>query len=309
MEERSVRQQLLRGIAAVEEHVPLGSLNQLNLGGTAEFFCEAHDTVELASAVKAALDIKLPYRVIGQASRVLFADGGFPGLVIRNLSKSQGAAIDKSQMVVDAGLPLSSLVTMAASRGLGGISHLFGLPGSVGGALYANLGGIASNVRYLTMLMPASRLDKDATIVRYKREWLERKDGLTKLQHLSYTSDPLAPQPVILTALFQLTHVRGEEIRARIQRDGHEPPVGKVWGPIFLEKSDVPIDEFLRGIQAHKLKVGSLSVSRKHPNYLEAGRHLVQASEVKELVLLLQDRIEGQYAVRPEVALEFLGLW
>ncbi len=138
MGEESTRQSLLKTLVSVEEGYSLRGFNQLGAGGSADYFTVAHDTVELAAAVKSAIDLKVPYLVIGQGEGVLFSDGGFPGLVIHNQADSYGVALDKSQMVVDGGVTLNRLIMVAASRGLGGLTNFYGDPGTVGGAIFSN---------------------------------------------------------------------------------------------------------------------------------------------------------------------------
>lgn len=314
MADEAVRTKLLKQIVRVEDTFSLQRFNVLRAGGTADYFTEATTTVELAAAVKSAIDLEIPYLVIGEGESVLFSDGGFPGLVIHNQTSSFGVALDKSQIVVDSGMPLSRLVTLASSRGFGGLTHLFGEPGTVGGAIFANSGAgqpFLPSVRYLTMLMPPARIDKEATINRYKREWMERPDGLTRLQWLRTSKSFGEPQPVILTALLQLTSVRTDELRVRLQDRTAElrrnRPKGVAFGPVFETPADRPVEEMLKAVRG-KLRVGGVFPDRKFPNFFRA-KGSVQAKEIRELIELCQDAVEQAFDYRPVCRYEYQGVW
>jgi len=304
--------ELVRQIAKIETQYPLRELNPLKAGGVADFFTIANDTVELATAVKAALDTGVPYLVIGQGDGALFSDGGFPGLVIQNRSSAFAVATDRSQVVADSGLPLSRFITWLASRSLGGLTHLYGEPGTLGGAIYANLSDgfqpILSSVRYLTMLMPPARLDRQATIARYKVDWLTRPEGRTRLQAMKAGKEVGESQPVILTALFQLTSVRPDEIQLRLQEQVRRRPPSVGMGPVFSSLPDADIESLLVGAGAATLKSGNVFPDRRRPNFLRA-RGSVRSADIRALIEAMQERVASVYGVAPVCRYEFLGVW
>src|SRR5215213_11204007 len=98
MADTSVKTGLLRHIVQVKEEYPLNQWNPLKAGGVADFYAEVESTVELAAAVKSAIDMQVPYLVIGHGDKVLFSDSGFPGLVIHNRTSSFAMATEQSQV-------------------------------------------------------------------------------------------------------------------------------------------------------------------------------------------------------------------
>ena len=98
-----IRQQLVKYVTSVQSDVSGAQFNGLGLGGTAAYFTEVKDTIELVQAVRAACDVGLPYKVIGQGSSVLIADEGFTGLLIHNTTHNVAFSHDQSQVVLDSG--------------------------------------------------------------------------------------------------------------------------------------------------------------------------------------------------------------
>ena len=303
--------ELLKQIASVEQHYPLQELNPLKAGGISDFFTVAKDTVELASAVKGALDAQIPYIVVGRAGGILFSDAGFPGLVIQNVSSSFAVAAEKSQVVADSGLPLSQFITLLAARSLGGLTHLYGEQGTVGGSVYAGLSdgqqSILSSVRYVTMFMPPTRMDKEATIARYKVDWLMR-ESVTRLQELKMTLGIGQSHSVILTVLFQLTSVRPDEIQTRLQEQMKRSPTGPGMGPIFCSLPDADINSLLLGAGVARLRVGNVFPDRYQPNYI-CSRGVAHSGDIRQLIERMQERVAIVYAVNLACRYEFAGVW
>ena len=320
MVDQSLRAQLLKHVAEVHESHPLHQFSPLGAGGVADYFAVVHTTVELAAAVKAAIDSHLPYVVLGEGSQMLFSDGGFPGLVIHNLANHCAIARDRSQVVVDSGVLLRNLVTQTANQGLGGLTSFFADRGTVGGAIFTNKtqDGVTfhSLVRYATFIIPPARLDKEATIVRYRIDWLQKSENQTKLQFLRQTKGVTEPQPVLLTALLQLTNVRTDELSIRLQKQATRkkmtlPKAGPFLGPLFYDVDATVADDFLAGIEAHKIQIGNCAVIRNYPNFMVAarGNKPVLSSDIRGLIEELQARVEEKYGIRLRTRYEYVGAW
>jgi|GEM_PF-4819522 len=273
----STYQHLAKHIVKVEENVASASLHALPVGGRMAYYTVAHDSVELVQAVKAATDIALPYLVIGHSGSTIIHDDGFPGLVIHNQSKNIAFSVEQSQMVVETGVSLQSAIVQAAGRGLGGLIHLYGAGGSMGGALYYNASvqnqPLSDSLRSLTILMPPTRIKPEPTIVRYKGSWLLSKaePGLTRLQTLFLRSHG-ENLPIILTAQLQLTSLRLDELSRRLQTATNtfndSLPGKDFFGPLFSDLPTQSATEIMATAEAWRLKHPGFVLSKSHPNYV-----------------------------------------
>ena len=126
----------------LQEHVALAPLTTLSVGGEARFFVEAHSADEVKEALAFARAQKLPLFVLGGGSNIVIADAGFDGLVL--VPRMTGISFDKKGETVfvtaDAGVVWDELVAYTIERGFAGLECLSGIPGTVGGAVVANLG-------------------------------------------------------------------------------------------------------------------------------------------------------------------------
>jgi UDP-N-acetylenolpyruvoylglucosamine reductase len=316
MVNESIYQQLLKDIARVEQHVPLTRFNQLNAGGRAAYFTEAKDAMEVAGAVKAAIDAGLPYEIVGAATSVLFPDEDYAGLVIHNTSEGFVMAADRSQVVVESGMQLQRFITLAAGRGYGGMTQFYGIPGSIGGAVYHNLSvdgvSILSSVRHLTVLMPPTKMKPYPTVQRQRPEWLLREHGGTRLRHLRDTRSFDQPRPVILNVQFQLTSVRPDELQRRIQKEAanrHVPPKGAVFGPLFLEPGgDHRLADLLKYSGVQRIQVEGVRPEKRNLNYLRARRG-ASSGAIWQTVQEMQAFVLERSGIELAIAFERVGAW
>lgn len=127
---------------SIKEHVPLAPLTTFGVGGNARFFAEAHDAQEVKEAITFARTHAMPLFVLGGGSNIVVADGGFDGLVlaVRIPTITSEESGDTVVVTAGAGVAWDDLVAYSIRRGLAGLECLSGVPGTVGGAVVANIG-------------------------------------------------------------------------------------------------------------------------------------------------------------------------
>ncbi len=109
-------------------------------GRAAEALFTPADTDDLAYFLK-HLPVDIPVTVIGLASNMIIRDGGIPGVVIRFRRVPSGRWVEEGHRIRAGAFAADRKVAIeAAEAGIGGLEFLFGIPGSVGGALRMNAG-------------------------------------------------------------------------------------------------------------------------------------------------------------------------
>jgi len=126
----------------------LSHLTTLGLGGPARRLLEAHTAQDLVEAVAAADQAREPVLVIGGGSNLVIADDGFPGTVVRVLTRGISARTsgERVELSIQAGEPWDELVTRCVSEGLAGIESLAGIPGATGATPIQNVGAYGQQV-------------------------------------------------------------------------------------------------------------------------------------------------------------------
>jgi UDP-N-acetylmuramate dehydrogenase len=129
----------------IRENVPLASFTTLRIGGPARYLAGARNEDELFEALAFAANLGLPVFILGGGSNVLFADEGYPGLVLHIAIKGIRWSTD-NMVTATAGEDWDELVAQCVERDLAGIECLSGIPGLVGGTPVQNVGAYGQEV-------------------------------------------------------------------------------------------------------------------------------------------------------------------
>jgi UDP-N-acetylmuramate dehydrogenase len=119
---------------------PLAPLTTWRIGGPAELLAHPADRDDLVVAVRWANGAGAPWRILGNGSNLLVADGGVRGLVLRMRKGLDDLHRDGTRLTAGAGLMSPKLASRVAALGLSGIEFLSGIPGTLGGAVIMNAG-------------------------------------------------------------------------------------------------------------------------------------------------------------------------
>jgi UDP-N-acetylmuramate dehydrogenase len=133
----------------VDTNVPVAPLTTFRLGGPARYLARVRNVGQLEGAFDLSRKKCLATFVLGGGSNVLFADAGFDGLVIKmDLRAIEFARRgDEVALIAGAGETWDELVREAVKRKLGGIENLSLIPGSMGGAVYQNIGAYGAELK------------------------------------------------------------------------------------------------------------------------------------------------------------------
>ena len=148
-----LKQALSAAGIAYKENEPLSAHCTFRIGGPADVFILPENEAQLCAAIKLAKEANVKYYLLGNGSNILFEDAGYRGAVI-NVSAMKSAigilenicfpgkdpSLTYDAVVVGADKMLSSLCMTALENSLTGLEFAYGIPGTVGGAVYMNAG-------------------------------------------------------------------------------------------------------------------------------------------------------------------------
>ncbi len=284
---------------------PLARFTTIRVGGPADLFAVAHNAFELRALVKLVRKRGIPHVILGRGSDVVIADAGVRGLVIQ--VRAEGAEVRDDRLVVEAGVPMARAATVTQEAGLSGLEFGLAIPGTVGGAVWANAGAHETDVA--AILESALVLLGDGTEARLDSAALGMGYRDSRLKHPRAG----APEEVVIGATFRLAPAAPDEIRERLDeirrwRQAHQPLGIPSAGSYFRNP---PGDLAGRLIDAAGLKgtrVGGASVSEKHANFLVNDRK-GSAADVRRLGDLVRAEVARRHGVVLEDEVVFVGDW
>ena len=289
-----------RGIELTADR-PLGPLTTLRVGGAAQRYLEAADREALLGALRLGRDAGVPWFVLGNGSDLVVSDRGIPGLVIRNRARS--VELRGVELTADAGAPMAMLVKRCTADGLTGFEFGISIPGTLGGAVWANAGAHGGEIR--DVLVSAEAWDPETDAVRT----LSNAECAFAYRESRFKHSA----EVVLGATLRLEHGDPAQIAGRVdanqaQRRATQPLADQNAGSVFRNP---PGDHAGRLVDAAGLKgrrMGSASVSTLHANFITADRG-GRAADVRTLGDLVRGVVAERFGVTLEYEIEFVGDW
>jgi UDP-N-acetylmuramate dehydrogenase len=284
---------------------PLARFTTMRVGGPADLFVIAHNRMELRALIRFARARALPHVVLGRGSDVVISDRGIRGLVIQN--RAEGSRIDGDRYVAESGVPMARAATETQRAGLSGLEFGLAIPGTVGGAVWANAGAHESDVA--AILQSADVLLADGTEARLAAEDLDLAYRDSRLKH----GRAGQPAEVVLAATFRLTAASADVIRQRLDdirrwRQAHQPLGIPSAGSFFRNPAGDSAGRLIDVAGLKGVRLGGASVSEKHANFIVNDRRGT-AADVRALGDHVRDNVERRFRVRLEHEAVFLGDW
>ena len=299
------------GDERVRRDVPLAPFTTFKIGGPADLFYEAHSADELALAVTMARETRTPYFLLGTGANILVGDGGFRGLVIRNMARQADVLEDDSRLVAESGAIIyPDLIETAVSNGLSGLEHYVGIPSTVGGAMWQNLHFLSPPPeRERTMFIEEVVLGAEILTAEGERTYVERDyfDFGYDYSILHERDD------VVLSVTFQMR--KGDKPRMREIMEANLQWRAERHPPLDTEPSAGSIFQKIEGVGAGRLIdeaglkgacIGGACVTHRHANII-INRGGATAADVRALISFIQKTVEERtgYRLKPEIS--FIG--
>lgn len=120
--------------------------SSFKIGGPADVYAEVHESFALIGLVDFLNDNNIRYRIAGNSTNVLYDDDGFRGVII-SLSELNGIEVKGNSIYADAGASVMRIAVVARDSSLSGMENLYGIPGSLGGAVYMNAGAYGTEMK------------------------------------------------------------------------------------------------------------------------------------------------------------------
>ncbi|HUQ43407.1 MAG TPA: UDP-N-acetylmuramate dehydrogenase [Candidatus Limnocylindria bacterium] len=289
-----------------ERNAALAKLTTMRVGGPADLLVTAHNGFELRALIRFARSRGLPLTLIGRGSNIVISDRGVRGLVVH--VRAEGTRIEGTTYVAEAGTPMARAATETQKAGLSGLEFGLAIPGSVGGAVWANAGAHGADVA--AILESADVLLADGSEVRLPASELGLAYRESRFKH----QDADAPGDLVLGARFNLEAASAELIKARLDdirhwRQAHQPLGLPSAGSSFRNPQDGPsAGELIDRAGLKGLTEGGATVSEKHANFMVNDRRGA-AADVRRLMDRVRDTVREQTGVELVPEIVFVGDW
>lgn len=280
-----------------EYNVPMSRHTTFKIGGNASIYLEVDNTSQLSQLIKYLNEKNIEYIVLGKGSNVLVSDSGLDKAVI-NLKGDfcRVDTLDDSTLYCGAGLSLAGLCREAEEKSLSGLEFAWGIPGSVGGAVYMNAGAYGGEMK--DVIFSVSHIDKNGKLGTIKADDLK-----LGYRHSVYKENGFT----IIGATVKLKYDNRNEIRARMddfmgRRKDKQPLDFPSAGSVFRRPKGNFAGALIEKCGLKGASVGGAQVSPKHAGFI-VNTGSATAKDVKDLILLIQNTVKERtgYDLQREV--------
>ena len=194
---------------------------------------------------------------------------------------------------------LKSVISRCATRGLSGLERLFGIPGTVGGALKMNAGSFGVSIS--DCLVSARVMDETGEVLTRPRHKME----------FGYRTSSFGDRECILKATFELKQADPGQIKAEMERVWRErlekhPMELASAGSVFKNRNGDPCWKYIDRAGLRGFRIGNASISEKHPNFI-VNRGGASASDVERLIETVKRRVREATGMTLEEEVELWG--
>jgi len=270
-------------------------------GGTVRALVKPGSREAFVATHRMLLREQIPFTVVGAGSNILWADPPYAGIVLKlDLAFSELSFEPEGTIRVGAGVRLRKLLTEVHKRDLGGFSFLYGIPGTVGGAVRMNAG--TRNGEMKDILVAAEVLSPEKTTWK-SREALE----------LAYRSTKLSKDEIVINALLRpLGPLTSEELELlkedKKYRKSTQPLQYPSGGSVFRNPEGGAAGALIDGAGLKGRRVGGAQVSDLHANFIiNSGES--SSSDILKLIREVQAEVFRIHEVWLEPEVRIMGPW
>lgn len=285
---------------SAEREVSMKNYTSFKVGGPAELFLSPEDAGQTAKLVRFCEKEEIPVFVLGKGSNLLVSDRGIKGAVIYTGKQCSISLVNENTVRAQSGASLAQLCTFALENSLSGLEFAYGIPGTVGGAVFMNAGAYGGEMK--DVLLNSEYVSTDGTSGELDNEAME-----LSYRHSAYENSNL----VITAASVRLAPADRNEIKSTMndilaRRKEKQPLEYPSAGSTFKRPEGNFAGALIEQCGLKGVSVGGAQVSEKHAGFI-INRGGATAADILSLIKHVQARVKAQTGVSLETEIRLIG--
>lgn len=282
----------------VTKQADMRRYTSFRVGGPADLLIEPNSTESLSALLKACKQEGIKPIVLGRGTNVLIPDSGLHNVVLLLGDAFGKIAYCGNNMVrAQAGASVSKLCRFALDYALTGMEFAYGIPGSVGGAVYMNAGAYGGEMKDVVMVVNHMTLDGE------KGSWQGTKELGFSYRHSRYMETDF----IITSVIFYLDKGNPDAIKLKMdqifnRRVEKQPLEYPSAGSTFKRPEGHFAGALIEECNLKGYRIGGAEVSQKHAGFvINAGQ--ATAGDIQRLISHIQKTVLEKTGVQlePEV--------
>lgn len=273
---------------------PMAKHTSFKIGGNADVFLKVRTLATLKDLLEPLKAQKIPCFILGNGSNLLVSDNGIRGVVIKLVGDFQKIElVDEDIIECGAGVHLIKLCRFAQQNALSGLEFAYGIPATVGGAVFMNAGAYDGEMK--DVLLSTENLTPNGEQVSLAASELD-----LSYRHSRYSTTG----EIILSARLKLN--RGDAAQIKDKMDGFlarrrekQPLKYPNAGSVFKRPPGNYAGTLIQTCGLKGKKIGGAEVSTQHAGFI-----VNKGGATCQDVLRLISHIQATVLEKADVALE-----
>ena len=237
------------------------NISSIKVGGKAKYVAYPKTSEEFLELIKGINKISEKYKIIGGCTNTFFSDVGYNGVII-STKKINKITFSNNVLYAEAGTSLSLLLKTAASLGIELGSGLFGIPGTVGGAIRNNAGAHSYEIGEIFDGGYFYDLNNDRVLSLSKHEMeFSYRHSILQNENLVFITGSFKGR---IKSSEQIENEFRETLKKRRSAHPTEPSLGS----FFKRSGDIIPAVLIDKAGLKGIKIGAASVSTKHAGFI-----------------------------------------
>lgn len=282
------------------KYEPMSKHTSFKIGGNADVYIKVNNLSKLSTILKECLASDVDYMILGNGSNLLVSDDGIRGVVIRlDGDFRKITLLDDTTIFCGAGATLAYLCKFALNCGLSGLEFAWGIPGTVGGAVFMNAGAYDGEMK--DVVHSVSHISPSGEIGRTEKENM----------NFGYRTSVYRSNNMIITGVtLKLKKGNPDEIRAKMddymsRRSTKQPLEYPSAGSVFKRPEGNFAGALIEQCGLKGKTCGGAQVSEKHAGFI-INKSNATSKDVRDLIGEIQKTVSEKTGYNLECELIIL---
>lgn len=281
----------------------LANFTRFKTGGIAEVFFSPKDKKDLADFLKHAPK-DMPIHTLGFGSNLLIRDGILNGITIRLQSEAFNSvnvsSDDKNTIICGAFASNIAISKFAMENEIKGLEFLFGIPGSIGGAIITNAGCFKREIKdILVEIEVINKINGDVMTIPASE------------CGLSYRNSTISNDYIITSVVLKGEAGASKDIQLVMdnilkEKDSVQPTYTKTAGSTFKNPDGHSAWKLIKEAGCQGLKLGDAIVSIQHANFIINEGNATSA-DIEELAEKVRYSVYEKFGIMLEYEIKIIG--
>ena len=272
----------------------------LKTGGNADILINPKDDEAVKAVLTFAKENDTPLTVVGNSSNMLVSDDGIKGIVMKTAGGLNDISLSGNIITAGAGVSLAGLCIFALDNSLSGLEFAYGIPGTVGGAVYMNAGAYGGEIKdvlkCVTHITPGLITEQKSVgelSLSYRHSFYSDNDGY-----------------FILNAQFELQKDDPKLIKERMddflsRRKSKQPLEYPSAGSTFKRPEGYFAGKLIEDCGLKGYRIGGAMVSEKHAGFV-INYDNATTEDILNLITYIQKTVKEKTGVTLETEVKIL---